>query len=183
MFRLRSIPALCAIALLAAVPSTARSEGTATIPASVTLEGDANGPGCAIWLEPAEPVRFGVPASPEDPVVSREFSLRVVNGQKVVTTSCAVTTGGASFQWKEAPVRSIHTVKLAQSAESAIPVLLVPQVKEMAESELQSVLVQSPATGGCAVVTVTLDTAGLPALPRDAVVTGTLTLTVSDVAP
>lgn len=152
----------------------------------VTLQGDANGTGCAIWLEPAEPIRFGVlvpPIRSEDRLVSREFSLRVVNGQAVATSSCVVTTGGASFQWNELEVRSVHALKLSKSPTSGLSVRQVPQVNEMADGELQSILVQSPSASGCAIVLATLDLSSLGLLRADAIVRGTLTLTMSDTAP
>jgi hypothetical protein len=123
------------------------------------------------------------PELSKDRLVSREFSLRVVNGRDVSPSSCRVTVGGASFVQTEKTESSIHALKLTQSHSSIVPVRLVPQVNEMAIGELQSVLVQSPPFGGCAIVIATLDTTSIPVLPAGAVILGTLTLTMSDVAP
>lgn len=168
-----------------AVPSAVLAEGSVLI-TSVTLQGDANGTGCAIWLEPAQPIRFGVlkpPARAEDQLVSQQFSLRIVNGRDVSTSSCVVTAGGASFRWNDAEVLPIHTAKLSQAAGSSSSTLLVPQVNVMAEDEPQSILVKSPRASGCAIVIATIDLSSLAVLPTDAIVLGTLTLTMSNTAP
>jgi hypothetical protein len=186
VLRHRLIQSLCAFVLLMAAPSVALAEGTTVSNTDVTLQGDANGTGCAIWLEPAEPIRFGAlapPTSAEIYSVSQKFSLRVVNGKDVWPSTCTVTTGGAPFVWNGAEALAIHEVKLAQSPSSTVSVLLVPQVNAMASGELQSVLVKSPTFGGRAIVVAVLDISLIPELPVDAAIVGTLTFTMSDIAP
>ncbi len=156
---------------------------TSTGTTSVTLQASSTATGCAIWFEPARPVRFGRLTPPFDSPVTQTFSLRVINGQAIVPAHCAVTVGGSSFRHDGIELRTIHSVKLEQATGATAPVELVPRVNAMALGELQAVLVQSPPASGCAIVLVTLDPARLPRLPADAVVTGTLTLTLSDIAP
>jgi hypothetical protein len=177
--------ALAALALVMAMPLVSRAGGSA-VSTDVTLLGDADGTGCAAWIQPAGALSFGAlsPSQPDgDHVLFREITLRVVNGRDVDTSACTVTAGGASFMADGLELRSIHTLMLAQSPSSTVLVRLVPGVNEMARGESQAVLISSPATGGCAVITASLHTEGLPAFPFDTRVTGTLTLTLSDVAP
>lgn len=183
MVRHRLIQACCAVILLMTLSSVWVAADTTTGTTSVTLQASSTATGCAIWFEPAKPIRFGRLAPPFDGPIVQTFSLRVVNGQAIVPAHCAVTVGGSSFLFEGIEQLSIHRIKLEQAAEATVPVRLVPRVNAMALGELQSVLVQSPSAGGCAIVLVTLDPTGLPRLPADAAVTGTLTLTLSDIAP
>ncbi|CAN5645443.1 hypothetical protein BH09CHL1_BH09CHL1_01140 [soil metagenome] len=169
-----------------AVPLASFAEGSVITTTSVTLQGDENGTGCAIWLEPAEPMLLGILSSAtgnERQLVSRQFSLRVVNGHDVLPSSCVVTVGGASFQSDDAKQLAIHKLKLSQSPDSDLSVYLVPQVNEMAAGEMQSILVKAPEANGCAMIVATLEFSALPLLPAGAIVLGTLTLTMSDTAP
>jgi hypothetical protein len=184
--RHRLIQALCAFILLMIAPSASLAQDSTVSSTSVTLQGDADGTGCAIWLEPAQPVRYGdlkPPVRPEDRAISQEFSLRVVNGRAVSPSSCVVTAGGSAFTSTGNEVLSIHALKLEQSLSSGVSVRLVPQLNDITRGELQSILVQSPEFGGCAIVAAILDTTSIPVLPDHAVIVGTVTLTMSDIAP
>jgi hypothetical protein len=176
--------ALTTLALVMAMP-LASLAGSA-VSTDVTLLGDVDGTGCAAWMQPAGAISFGARSSlrPDgDHVLSREIALRVVNGRDVDTSACTVTVGGASFMSDGYELRSIRTLMLAQAPTSDVPVRLAPQVNEMARGALQAVLISSPRTGGCARVIASLNTEGFPAFPFDTRVIGTLTLTLSDVAP
>jgi hypothetical protein len=171
------------LVMTAPVASLADSSGITT---SVILSGDANGTGCAVWVASSIPISFGELSSLDiahDRFVSQALNLRIVNGQDVTPSSCTVTVGGSSFMASATERRSIHMLKLSQSPASTVPVLLVPQVNEMALGELQSTLVQAPQPGGCVVVTATLDIPRLPVLASNELATGTVTLTLSGVAP
>jgi hypothetical protein len=181
--RHRLIQACCAVIVLVTLSSAWVAADTTTGTTSVTLQASNTATGCAIWFEPAEPIRFGRLVPPFDGPSVQTFSLRVVNGQAIVPAHCAVTVGGSSFLLNGIEQRSIHHIKLEQAAGATASVKLVPRVSEMALGELQAVLVHSPSASGWAVVLVTLDPAGLPRLPADAVVIGTITLTLSDIAP
>lgn len=185
MARHSMIAILCALLVLAATPSASRADETSTT-TSVTLQGKPERSGCAVWLVPAEPVRFGVltpPSGPENLPVAQAFSLLVLAGSDETSARCTVTTGGSSFRWNDRDVRSIHAIKLTESATSTVPVLPVPQVNDMTGGELQSILMTTPEQSGCAIVVATLDRNALPTLPTDAIVLGTLTLTLSAAAP
>lgn len=181
--RYRVIQTLCAVILLMTLSSAWVAADTTTGTTDVMLQGNPAATGCAIWFEPAQPIRFGRLTPPFDSPITRTFSLRVVNGHSVVPAYCAVTVGGSSLLRDGIELRSIHNIKLEQAIGATAPVRLVPRVNAMAFGELQAVLVQSPPASACAVVLVTLDPAGIPRLPADAVITGTLTLTLSDIAP
>jgi hypothetical protein len=185
VFRRRLQYALSTLILVMATPLASLADSSA-VSTEATLLGDADGTGCAVWVQPAGEIAFGalVPlrldgSSP----LSRELALQVVNGRDVDTSACTVTAGGASFMANGFELRSIHTLMLAPSPVSGVPTRLVPQVNEIAQGELQAMLISSPQTGECAVVTASLTTEGLPALPFNTRVIGTLTLTLSGVTP
>lgn len=176
---------LSALVLVLTIPS-ASFAGSSVVSTNVTLLGDTNGTGCAVWVQPAEPIVFGTASALRRSTarfVSRTLGLRVVNGRDVATDRCMITIGGSSFVAGDIEARSIHLLKLSQSPASTAPVHLVPRVNEMALGELQSILVLSPSHGACAVVDLALDTEGIPTLLSDEPVIGTLTFTLSNAAP